>query len=331
MSRIEEMLVELRDCSDTRPYWAELDGWSVADLENLAHAITALPDDRHWAYGSVLDHVIGLLVKKPDPSAVVRVALGGLPVTRMPKIARMLADPQSEQTLVSLLANLPDGDHATELGACLLHEMILRRKSVTPVAGAWTRRLDGHPLAGLPLHPLPGETWLARGLWPDKQDPLTLAGTIPSAEREPAPPDMTTIVANWLTQSNGRVEAAVFRLASPLAPDEVGVRTLESLGLDCLAGNGLTLRRAGLEHVAKTLFHAAMFGGAYSSGLGGAYGRAAMWRSLNALAGGSHVGATWWIFDAANDWFHRVAWDLGVVCLRPGGHVMAVVAATDTD
>ena len=79
------------------------------------------------------------------------------------------------------------------------------------------------------------------------------------------------------------------------------------------------------------LFGAAANGGAYDSGLGGAYGRAATWRSVRALAGGSHVGCAWWIFDAANDWFQRVAWDLGVACLRPGGHVMAVLAATDTD
>jgi hypothetical protein len=91
------------------------------------------------------------------------------------------------------------------------------------------------------------------------------------------------------------------------------------------------LRRAGLDDAVSMLFGAAANGGAYDSGLGGAYGRAATWRSLTALAGGSHVGCAWWIFDAANDWFYRVVWDLGVVCLRPGGHVMAVLAATDSD
>lgn len=106
---------------------------------------------------------------------------------------------------------------------------------------------------------------------------------------------------------------------------------MAALGLDCLAGGGLALRQAGLDEVVAMVFGAAANGGAYDSGLGGAYGRAATWRSLSALAGGSHVGCAWWIFDAANDWFHRVTWDLGVVCLRPGGHVMAVLAATDTD
>jgi hypothetical protein len=262
-----------------------------------------------------------------------------LPDASARRVAALLAQSQRERVLVSLLA----GDIPTELGACLLHEMILRRKSVAPVADAWTARLAGHPLAELPLHALPGETRVPVAIFglgsqsadmpfgPGKDDPITIAGTVPVVSREAAPPELTAAVTTWLTQSNGKAEAAVFTLASPLAPDEVGVRTVDALGLDCLAGGGLALRRVGLDEVVAMLFGAASNGGAYDSGLGGAYGRAASWRSLTALAGGSHVGCAWWIFDAANDWFHRVAWDLGVVCLRPGGHVMAVLAATDTD
>jgi hypothetical protein len=340
------MLDELRDAADTRPYTTEVDDWPVDRLEELGHALAALPSDAHWAFGSVQEHVLRLLTLRQDAdraAAAVRVALSGLPVPTVRRMAQHLAAAQRDQVLVSLLADLPDGDLATELGACLLHEMILRRRSVAAVADAWAGRLRGHPLAGLPLHALPGETRVplphfgldaqsvSLPFGPGKADPLTLAGTVPAVTREPAAEDLTAAVTTWLTQSNGRAEAAVFRLAAPLAPDEVGVRTLESLGLDCLAGNGLALHRAGLDDVVPMLFGAAANGGAYDSGLGGAYGRAATWRSLDALAGGSHVGCAWWVFDAANDWFHRVAWDLGVVCLRPGGHVMAVLAATDTD
>jgi hypothetical protein len=262
--------------------------------------------------------------------------MGGLPAAAVRRVATMLAQSQREQVLVSQLAGLPSGDLATELGACLLHEMILRRKSVTAVADAWTRRLAGHPLADLPLHALPGETQVLRpnhgsGWQLSRVEPITFAGTVPAVSRESAPPDLTAAVTTWLTQSNGKAEAALFTLASPLEPDEVGVRTLDALGLDCLAGYGLVLRRAGLDDAVAMLFGAAANGGAYDHGLGGAYGRAATWRSVDALAGGSHVGCAWWIFDAANDWFYRVAWDLGVVCLRPGGHVMAVLAATDSD
>ena len=262
-----------------------------------------------------------------------------LPAASMRGVAAQLATSQREHVLRSLLA----GEMPTELGACLLHEMILRRKSVAGVADAWAPRLAGHPLSALPLHPLPGETRVplphfghdseSAGLpfGPNKVDPITAAGAVQEVAREPVPAELTAAVTTWLTQSNGRAEAAVCTLATPLDPASVGVRTVEALGLDCLAGGGLALRRASLDEVVAILFGAAANGGAYDHGLGGAYGRAATWRSLTALADGSHVGCAWWIFDAANDWFYRVAWDLGVLCLRPGGHVMAVLAATDSD
>lgn len=315
-----------------------MDGWPTDRLAALGKAIGALPPDRHWAYDSVLDRVLRLLALTPEPGraeAAVRVA----PAAQARVLAALLASAQPEKVLVSLLA----GDLETELGACLLHEMVLRRKSVVAVADAWQRRLAGHPLAGLPLYPLPGETRLplprfslagrsyGRPAGPGRADPLVLPGAVPAVTRERAPADLTAAVTTWLTRSNGRAEAAVVRCRPPLTPADVGVRTLGALGLDCLAGNGLALRRAGLADVVAMLFGAAAGGGAYDSGLGGAYGRAATWRSVTALAGGSHVGRTWWTFDAANDWFHRIAWDVGVVCLRPGGHVMAVLAATDTD
>lgn len=323
------MLSELRDRSDVRPYWAEVDGWSTEQLEALGHALVVLPDSAHWAYDSVLHHVLRLLATSREPgraAATVRVA-AGLPGDKVGGVATMLATSQREHVLVSLLA----GDIPTELGVRLLHGMILRRKSVAAVADTWQRRLAGHPLADLPLHPLPGETrvWSAGGLL--RENPSTFAGETPAVSRGTTPPDMTSVVTSWLTQSNGKAEAAVFTLAAPLDQAEVGVRTVAALGLDCLAGGGLALRPAGLDDVVPVLFAAAAAGGAYDRGQGEAYGRAATWRTVHALAGGSHVGCAWWLFDAANDWFYRVAWDFGVVCLRPGGHVMAVLAATDTD
>jgi hypothetical protein len=335
------MLVELRSASSVKQYWDEVDDWSTDRLEALANALVESPDAAHWAHRSVLDHVLHLLALSQEAgraAAVVRVA-AGLPVAEVRVVAAMLAAAQQDKVLLSVLA----GDIATELGACLLHEMILRRKPVSAVAGTWERRLAGHPLSGLPLHPLPGETRVplphfsfggpsyGTTFGPSKEDPLTLAGTVPAVSRASAEPGMTSAVTAWLTQSNGRAEAAVFALTPPLGQAEVGVRTMGALGLDCLAGGGLALRPAGLDDVVAVLFGAAANGGAYGGAQHGAYGRAAAWRSLNALAGGSHVGCAWWLFDAANDWFRRIAWDVGVVCLRPGGHVMAVLAATDTD
>jgi len=287
----------------------------------------------------VLGHVLRLLTRSAgDAAAAVRVA-ALLPAASMRGVAAQLAASQRTPVLRSLLA----GELPTELGACLLHEMILRRKSVAGVADAWAPRLAGHPLGALPLHPLPGETRMPLAgfghgtesagfpFGPSRVDPITVAGTVPEVVREPAPAELTAAVTTWLTQSNGRAEAAVYTVSAALDAETVGVRTVEALGLDCLAGGGLALRRASLDEVVAILFFAAAYGGAYDHGLGGAHGRAAAWRSLTALADGSHVGCAWWTFDAANDWFHRVAWDLGVLCLRQGGHVMAVLAATDSD
>ncbi|MFC4853432.1 DUF6183 family protein [Actinophytocola glycyrrhizae] len=160
---------------------------------------------------------------------------------------------------------------------------------------------------------------------------ITTAGTVPSATRETTPEDMTAAVTTWLTESNGRAEAAVFTLDAPLAAAHVGLRTVESLGLDCVAGDGLALRAATLADVESMLLTAAEDGGAYDRGLGRTRGLVAARRSVTALADGTVAGCAWWTFDAANDWFRRIAWDLGVLCLRPGGRSIAVLAATDED
>ena len=40
---------------------------------------------------------------------------------------------------------------------------------------------------------------------------------------------------------------------------------------------------------------------------------------------------TWFSFHAVGDWFYDVAWDFGLIAVRPGGNTLAVLAATDTD
>jgi hypothetical protein len=337
------VLSGLRDCADVTPYWTELKRWPTDRLERLGHGLAAVTD-RRWSHDSVLDRVERLLALTPSAeraAAAARVALAGSDA-RARRMAALLAQGQEAEVLLPLLRDLPAGARATELGACLLHELVLRDVSVAPVAEPWRRRLAGHPLAHLPLHPLPAESRLPLPRYSEhgqahampsggSADLIMSPGVVPVAERQTTPADATAPVTTWLTESNGHAEAAVFTLAEPLAPAGVGIRTLESLGLSCLAGDGLALRPATLPEVVAVLFGAAANGGAYDHGQGGAYGRSATWRSVAALAGGTHEGAAWWLFDAANDWFRRIAWDLGVVCLRPGGRGLAVLAATDED
>lgn len=299
---------------------------------------------RDWKFDHAMANVERRIALKPSPeraAAAVTIGLDDrMPHARLPHLAQLLAQAQPANVLLSLLADLAPGTPATELGACLLHEMVLRGVSVDPVAARWTTRLAGHPLGALPLAPQPGEDDLSLPNFqlngasmdmPYGPGPaeVTAAGPVPSVERQPTPPDVTAAVTTWLTRSNGRAEAALFTLATPI--DDIGVRTLESLGLDCLAGDGLALRRSTLSEVVALLFAAAAAGGAYDHGLGGAYGRAATWRSVTALSDGDPTGCTWWTFDAANDWFARVAWDIGIVCLRRNGRELAVLAATDVD
>jgi hypothetical protein len=90
------------------------------------------------------------------------------------------------------------------------------------------------------------------------------------------------------------------------------------------------------------MFAAASMGGAYTSGLKGGYGRLAMWRSVAALVGADEqdpveaVAALaercrWLSFDATSAWFFQVAWDIGLVAVRPDGRSLATLSATDTD
>jgi hypothetical protein len=39
----------------------------------------------------------------------------------------------------------------------------------------------------------------------------------------------------------------------------------------------------------------------------------------------------WVSWDAASEWYCQVAWDLGLLAVRPDGMSLAVLAATDTD
>jgi hypothetical protein len=96
------------------------------------------------------------------------------------------------------------------------------------------------------------------------------------------------------------------------------------------------------DSVLRVLLTAAVRGPAYGSGLYGAYGRLATWRSLGGLTGApadapiAHVAelvrrVRWFRVDTASVRFYEVAWDLAIVALRSGGQEIAMLAATDTD
>lgn len=227
----------------------------------------------------------------------------------------------------------------------------------------------GHPLASLPLKRLPIEAeapsylplYGAEGLG-EAID--TLARGVASAKTLPPPAEgvavdvkrredhaiearLATAVRPWSDAPNGKLEAKVFELSPALDLAAFGAWLLRVLPLDATLDEAGRLARFGVESslpsaVFGALFSAASNGGAYSGGLGGAYGRLAAWTSLGALVGapvGSDVAdvarlaseAAMLLFRGPQAWFHDVAWDLGVLCVRPDGASAAVLAATDKD
>jgi hypothetical protein len=159
------------------------------------------------------------------------------------------------------------------------------------------------------------------------------------ATDEAAAREIAAAVREWQHGSNGLVEARVFRAARPLADDDLTVGFLQSLGLDSLPASeeGVEVEQVSPGRAVSDLFCAASGGGAYTAGLMGAYGRLAA-GLVGAATGESIEGVAalarrcrWLSFAAASGWFNNVAWDVGLVAVRPDGASLAVLAATDTD
>ncbi len=323
---------------------------------------------RHtWQYRSVFDHLLRLLATTRGSGNVAQ----ALRMVSCPRAADRKLDRYTASLLASGheaedLAPAFTGRASEELRACLVHELVLRGVVVeeTPGIAGWasSRHWSHHPLRQLPLtlsdmergadlpgygvrgrsHSMPYDSSAGRG-------PAVSGGArVPSVTEtttRAAAEAMGRAVANWAEDSNGRIEARVFTMAEPLEPASVP-KALPTLGLDCLRGAGkktavsVTVRP--VAEVWRVLFAAASTGGAYNSGLYGAYGRLAAWQSLAALARSPEGltveeveerarGCVWYGFSAGTDWFEQVAWDIGLAALAPDRRGLAVLAATDTD
>jgi len=288
---------------------------------------------------------------------------------RLQAFASRLGYGQTAETFLAALERAKDRPEHRELFACWMHEIVLRGTSLEAEPRA--KRLQeslasaGHPLGGLPLAlratereapsymPLYGEKGLGRAIDALTSGPMSVR-TIPPpadgasvratrADDAALAPRMLAAVRPWTEGKNGKAEAKVFSLEPSVAGGALGSWLLRALPLE---STGATVRldvsRTGAEGVFGPLFSAASNGGAYSSGNGGAYGRLAAWTSLGALVGapeGAAVDAidalasssAFLTFRAPGPWFHDVAWDLGVLALRPDGRSVAVLAATDNE
>jgi hypothetical protein len=150
-------------------------------------------------------------------------------------------------------------------------------------------------------------------------------------------------VANWVEESNGRVEARSFALDAPAGSLGALLRTLN---LACLTADKpkptLSVNSCDASRIWRVLSAAASTGGAYNHCLYGAHGRLEAWRSIAGLTSSSDTDTfvdierrvrehRWFVFDSSTSWFYQVAWDVGIAAVSPDGRTVTVLAATDTD
>jgi hypothetical protein len=357
--------------------WARAGRWQ--DLVALAKAIEAgSPEGRDpkSRFETLADHVEDQLALANAPEAlegILDLSLAdrrrsvSVPRDRALRVrafASRLGFGQSVEGFARALGRFGDDASHQELLACWMQEIILRGTSLEGETRAVrfrsTLAAANHPLAVLPLAlrpvereapsymPLYGAKGLGRAIEHLTSGAMSVRTVPPPADGadvSATPKDdgdavrrMRAAVEPW-----SKIEAKLFDLSPSVSGGSIGSWLLRALNLDATAGaTRLDCMRTGAEGTFGPLFSAASNGGAYSAGLGGAYGRLAAWTSLGALVGaraGAEIAAveslseecTFLAFRAAGPWFFDVAWDLGALVLRADGRTAAVLAATDSD
>jgi hypothetical protein len=290
---------------------------------------------------------------------------------RVRACASRLGHGQTKTALNSTIARLGNKKEHLEILACWMHETVLRGTALDRESDivAFHAHLaeQKHPLGELPLRlleseseaptymPMYGANAISKAVARLESGPTSTRTIPPPGEHEAprttriddpaAEARLREAVIPWTTGSNGKAEAKLFRIEPAIASASPGRWLLRALSLECVEGAQALLyaERTGPDAAWGALFAAASNGGAYSSGLGGAYGRRAAWTSLAALvdapasATPAEVDAVapssqFLMFGATGgSWWNDVAWDIGVLAVRPGGASVAVLAATDAD
>lgn len=285
-------------------------------------------------------------------------------------IAECLAQCQPPDVLLMLFKSHGHESRYQELLACLVQEMALRGYAVIGAAADfWQESLVNaqHPLGWLPPVLLAQEkmfpkylpqrgrgmnsvSWAIPGLEDDAVDPLLAPNDMKVSwqEAKVSPEEKAALEAavfDWTQNSNGKIESYLFASETAVPAEAITPATVLALPLDCLIGTDsadLRLVPYPASRALALLFCAASGGGAYTIGYDGAYGRLAAWRSAAALVGANkdadiHQVASliracfWFSCRSKSGWFYDIAWDVGLLTLRPDGRTLAVLAATDTD
>lgn len=286
------------------------------------------------------------------------------------KVAEFLAQWQPSDVLLALFERYGHDTQYQEMLACLVQEMALRGYAVIGAAADfWQENVVAtqHPLGWLPTVLLAQEkmfpkylpqrrlgkshiSWADPGLENDVIDPLPAFIDIKVCweEAEVSPEEkaaLETAVFDWTQNSNGRIASHIFHSDITIPAGEITPATVLALPLECLSETmaaDLRLVPYPTSRALALLFCAASGGGAYTPGYDGAYGRLAAWQSAGTLAGAAtnaSIGqvasfisdCAWFSCRTKAGWFYDVAWDVGLLALRPDGRTLAALAATDTD
>ncbi|WP_155354036.1 DUF6183 family protein [Acrocarpospora macrocephala] len=356
---IQEIVAALPAMTKVAGVWAaaeeRLARGDAAFVADLGIALAGPDESRAWQVRLVRHRLLRLLAFAPGVEAVTQtLRLVSAYQTNAPKLAHhgmeLLAacHPAAELAVAFTGRDVP-----ADLRACLVQELVLRKVAVEEIPGVrgWLASPDwrSHPLSWLPLTlcAVEGDPALPQysvrggsvpywsGIPGETGVPSEAATQVTETTTDAAATLIAAAVANWAEESNGRVEARTYTLAGSLGG-------FAELGLACLEGKPATIVPGRPDRAWRLLFSAASTGGARNSGLRGAYGRLAAWRSLAGLCAALE-GATaaeveeragqcaWFTFGADSGWFKRIAWDIGLAVVTPDGRTLSVLAATDTN
>jgi hypothetical protein len=144
-------------------------------------------------------------------------------------------------------------------------------------------------------------------------------------------------------QSWDKSTGHIFEAQKPITASEVTPSLLSKCNAECFElTTHIGVQPLSLKEAYTQLFATAVVGPAYGPGTTCANGRYRTWKSLSGLCGAPREASVeeinalceqcqWFGFSADGTWFHNVAWDLGLIALRPDGKTLALVAATSTD
>lgn len=281
--------------------------------------------------------------------------------------ASMIASTHTpEETKALIIHHLADAKFL-EVVTPLVQESVARGADYEKdeqICAFWQKcKKESNPLAWLPLHRMDIEGSVSFPIYGAGRSVKHLPSTSTEGKLDKQPTRTTPerpftavpiqfneeaaarCVQSWQKRSNGKSESKLFEISSAISPTDLSTKQLLKLQLECVAGmtpREVEFKPVPADRVFEMLFGVASSGGAYSGGEGGAYGRLAAWQSLAALTGVGASGtvddvynavkqSSWWSLSSTSKWFYNIAWDLGVVCLRPDKRHIAVLVASDQD